>query len=137
MASAVVQVCVDPRLNHELIRVQVRQRLERSGLRADRIYILNEAGGNLGANFRSTAQLLARTGEPIVFCAVLHHDDCLAARAGLQTDLDVTAREMAVELARLKLSCEVVTGQIRTEHNHLRWLDEPERRYVPFTFGPV
>jgi hypothetical protein len=92
-------------------------------------------GGNLGTNFRSTAQLLARTGEPIVFCAVLHHDGCLAARAGLQVDLDVTAREIAVELARLKLPGEVVMGRIRTEHNHLLWLDEPERRYVPFTFG--
>ena len=113
----------------------MRQKLERSGLRADRIYVLNEAGGNLGANFRSTAQLLAHTGEPIVFCAVLHHDDCLAARAGQQVDLDVTAREMAKELARLKLSGAIVTGRIRTEHNHLLWLDEPERRYLPFTFG--
>jgi hypothetical protein len=136
MASALVQVCVDPRLNHELIRIQVHQRLERSGLRADRIWVLNEVGGNLGANFRSTAQFLARTGEPIVFCAVLHHDDCLAAREGLRADLDVTAREMAAELARLKLTCAVVTGRIRTEHNHLRWSDEPESRYLPFTFGP-
>jgi hypothetical protein len=135
MASAIVQVCVDPRLNHELIRIQVRQKLERSGLRADRIYVLNEAGGNLGANFRSTAQLLAHTGEPIVFCAVLHHDDCLAARAGRRVDLDVTAREMAAELARLKLPRAVVTGRIRTEHNQLLWSDEPERRYLPFTFG--
>ena len=135
MASALVQVCVDPRLNHELIRVQVRQKLERSGLRADHIYVLNEVGGNLGANFRSTAQLLARIGEPIVFCAVLHHDDCLAAREGQRAALDVTAREMAVELARSKLPCEVVTGRIRTEHNHLLWSDEPELRYVPFTFG--
>jgi hypothetical protein len=135
MAAAIVQVCVDPRLNHELIRIQVRQKLARSALRADRIYVLNEAGGNLGANFRSTAQLLARAGDPIVFCAVLHHDDCLAAREGQQVDLDVTAREMAKELARLKLTCAVLTGRIRTEHNHLLWLDEPERRYLPFTFG--
>jgi len=135
MTAALVQVCVDPRLNHELIRLQVHQKLERSGLRTDRIYVLNEVGGNLGANFRSTALLLARTGEPIVFCAVLHHDDCLAAREGQRTALDVVASEMAEELARLKLPCQVVTGQVRTEHNHLLWSDEPESRYVPFTFG--
>ena len=135
MASALIQVCVDHRLNHELIRIQVRQKLERSGLRADRIYILNEIGGNLGANFRNTAQLLTATGEPIVFCAVLHHDDCVAAREGRQTDLDVTADEMEVELARLQQPDEVVTGRIRTEHNHVLWSDEPEYRYVPFTFG--
>ena len=39
MAAALIGVCVDPRLNHEIIRLQVRQRLERSGLRAERIYI--------------------------------------------------------------------------------------------------
>ena len=44
MASALVGVCVDPRINHELIRIQVRQRLERSGIRAERIYVLNEVG---------------------------------------------------------------------------------------------
>ena len=135
MAAALVQVCVDPHLNHELIRLQVRQKLERSGLRADRIYVLNEVGGNLGANFRNTAQLVARTGEPIVFCAVLHHDDCLAAREGQRADLDVAAREMAAELARLKLPGQVVTGRIRTEHNHLLWSDERESRYIPFSFG--
>lgn len=135
MAAALVQVCVDPQLNHELIRVQVRQKLERSGLRSVRIYVLNEVGGNLGANFRNTAQLLARTGEPIVFCAVLHHDDCLAAREGQRTALEVAASEMAAELDRLKLPCQVVTGRIRTEHNHLLWSDEPASRYVPFTFG--
>src|SRR5687767_3241543 len=105
MAAALVQVCIDPRLNHELIRLQVRQKLERSGLRAERIFLLNEVGGNLGANFRSTARLLARAGEPIVFCAVLHHDDCLAAREGQRDDLTVAAREMAAELSKLTLSC--------------------------------
>jgi hypothetical protein len=135
MAAALVEICVDPRLNHELIRLQVRQRLDRSGLRADRIYVLNEVGGGLGANFRNTATLLARVGEPIVFCAVLHHDDCLVAREGQQSDLAAAAREMAAELARLKLRCPVVTGRIRTATNHLLWSDEPEYRYVAFSFG--
>lgn len=135
MAAALVQVCVDPRLNHELVRLQVRQRLERTGLRADRIFILNEVGGNVGANFRRTAELLTRAGEPILFCAVLHHDDCLAAQQGLRTDLAVAAQQMAAELARLRLDCPVATGQIRTEHTFVRWSDEPEPRYHPFSFG--
>jgi len=135
VAAALVAVCVDPRLNHELIRLQVRQKLERSGLRADWIYVLNEVGGNLGANFRSTAQLLARTGEAIVFCAVLHHDDCLLARESQRADLDAAGRSMAAELARLNLRCPIVTGQIRTSNNQLLWSDEPEYRYVPFSFG--
>ncbi len=135
MAAALVQVCVDPRLNHELIRLQVRQRLDRSGVRAERIYLLNEAGGNLGANVRSTAETLARLGEPIVFCAVLHHDDCLSAEQGRRVELPAVARDMGAELARLGLACPVVTGWIRTEHNHVLWSDEPERRYVPFSFG--
>jgi hypothetical protein len=135
MAAALIGVCVDPRLNHEIIRLQVRQRLERSGLRAERIYILNEQGGNLGTSFRNTAQLLARAGEPIVFCAVLHHDDCLAAQEGQRTDLATTAKEMATELERLGVTCPVVTGQIRTAHSQLLWTDEPAYRYVPFSFG--
>jgi hypothetical protein len=135
MAAALVQVCVDPRLNHELIRLQVRQRLGRSGLRADRIYVLNEVGGSLGATFGNTAALLTRAGEPIIFCAVLHHDDCLVARENPQSDLAAAASEMAAELARLKLRCPVLTGRIRTANNQLLWSDEPEYRYVPFSFG--
>ncbi len=135
MAAALVEVCVDPRLNHELIRLQVRQRLERSGVRVDGIYILNDVGGNSAANFRRTAELLTRAGEPILFCAVLHHDDCLADRETQQTDLATAAQEMAVELARMNLRCPVLTGRIRTANNQLLWSDEPEYRYVPFTFG--
>ena len=135
MASALIGVCVDPRINHELIRIQVRQRLERSGIRAERIYVLNEVAGNPGANFRNTVQFLARAGEPIVFCSVLHHDDCLSAQAGLRTDLAVAAQQMAAELSRAKAHSPVLTGHIRTENNQLLWSDEPEWRYVPFTFG--
>ena len=136
MAAAIVEICVDPRLSHELIRVQVRQRLDRSGIRADRIFILNDVGGNPGPNFLNTIQLLARMREPIVFCAVLHHDDCLAAHHGLRTDLAGAADRMAAELSRANARPPVLTGQIRTENNQLLWSDEPEWRYVPFTFGP-
>jgi hypothetical protein len=135
MAAALVAVCVDPRINHEVIRIQVRQRLERSGVRAERIYILNDVGGNPGSNFRNTIQLLSRMGEPIVFCAVLHHTDCFSAQSGLRSDLTVAAQQMAAELSDAKAHAPVLTGQIRTENNELQWSDEPVWRYVPFTFG--
>ena len=135
MAAALVEVCVDPRISHEVIRIQVRQRLERSGLRAERIYILNDVGGNPGSNFRNTIQLLSRLGEPIVFCAVLHHTDCHSAQAGLRTDLAVAAQQMTAELSAANVHAPVLTGQIRTENNELLWSDEPVWRYAPFTFG--
>ena len=135
MAAALVVVCVDPRISHEVIRIQVRQRLERSGIRAERIYILNDVGGNPGSNFRNTIQLLSRMNEPIVFCAVLHHTDCLSAQSGLRSDLTVAAKQMAAELSAANVHAPVLTGQIRTENNELLWSDEPVWRYVPFTFG--
>ena len=134
MAAALVQVCVDPRLNHELLRIQVRQKLGSQGISADRIYVLNDIGGNVGSAFRNTVALLARRAEPIVLCAVLHHDDCLAAAEGLRRPLDTSAQEMAAVLAEQGIRCRVLTGTIRTEHNHLRWSDEPEPRYEPFSF---
>lgn len=137
MASALAVVCVDPRLNHELVRVQLRQRLQRSRIEAQRIWIVNEVGGNLGLNFRHTVEMLARAADPVVFCAVLHHDDCQAARLGLRTALATSAQEMATELARLQQRCPVLTGEIRTEDNLLRWSDEPVSRYLPFTFGAI
>jgi hypothetical protein len=135
MASALVAVCADPRIDHALIRIQVRQRLERAGIRAEQIWVLNDVGGNPGGNFRNTVELLVRTGEPIVFCAVLHHDDCLSARYGLRTELAVAAQQMAALLSHANARAPVLTGRLRTENNHLLWSDEPEWRYVPFTFG--
>jgi hypothetical protein len=83
MAAALARVCVDPRLNHELLRIQVRQKLQCLRMVADRIYILNDIGGNVGTNFRNTVNLLASRQKPIVICAVLHHDDCLAEQQGI------------------------------------------------------
>lgn len=135
MAAMLVQVCVDHRLNHELLRAQARQKLERLGLAADRIYILNEIGGNLGMNFRNTVNVLIKQGEPIALCAVLHHDNCLAADQGLRTPLPTSAQQMTTYLTEQNIRCRVLTGTIRTEHNHLLWSDEPEPRYQPFSFG--
>ena len=117
----------------------MRQRLERSGIRAERIYVLNDVGGNPGSNFRNTIQLLSRMSEPIVFCAVLHHTDCLSAQSGLRSDLAVAVQQMAAELSAntppFATIPPVLTGQIRTENNELLWADEPVWRYLPFTFG--
>ena len=88
-----------------------------------------------GPNFRNTIQLLARLSETIVFCAVLHHTDCLSAQSGLRGDLAVAAQQMTAALSGANVHAPVLTGQIRTETNELRWSDEPVWRYEPFTFG--
>ncbi|MBI2862095.1 MAG: hypothetical protein HYX89_04675 [Chloroflexi bacterium] len=134
MPAALIQLCVDPRLNHDALRAQVRQRLGRMGLSADRIHLLNEVGGNLGANFRNTVALLMKRQEPVLLCAVLHHDDCLAAAEGLRVPLETTVQQMTRVLAEQQIICTVLTGHIRTEHSHLLWDDEPEISYQPFRF---
>lgn len=133
MAAAIVQVCVDPRLNHELLRAQVRQKLGRLGINAERVYLVNEVGGNLGQSFRSTVRLLGTRNERIVLCAVLHHDDCLAM--GVRAPLETTAQQVKALLGEEQVSCPVLTGNILTAQNHLLWADEPGPRYKPFTFG--
>jgi hypothetical protein len=132
MAAAIVVVCVDPRLNHEVIRTQVRQRLQRSGISADRIYVLNDIGANPGPNLSNTLNLLSRANEAIAFSAVLHHDDCLAARQGLRMELSRAADEMARHLQQAGSAARVATGEIQTQHNLVLWTDEPRSVYVPF-----
>jgi hypothetical protein len=133
MAAALVQICVDPRLNHELLRAQVRQKLGRMGLVAERVYLVNEVGGNLGQGFLNTVRLLAGHNQRILVCAVLHHDDCLAAAT--RAPLDTTVQQMKALLTQERVSCPVLTGEILTAQNHLRWHDEPAARYQSFTFG--
>jgi len=79
--AAIINVCVDPRLNHEVIRAQVRARLERLRLPAQLVYITSDVGGNLGVSFRSTAELVLKNQDRVEFAAVFHHDDCVAFRA--------------------------------------------------------
>jgi hypothetical protein len=136
VSAAIVQLCVDPRLSHEVVRAQVRQRVARHGETAERIYVVNGVGGNPGASFTHTVEMLGREGEVIVFCGILHHDDCLAARHGLRMELADAAKWMTTELARQKIACPVFVGDLTTATNLVRWADEPEIRYRPFTFGP-
>jgi hypothetical protein len=127
MTAAIVQVCSDPRLNHEVIRPQVIAKLERLGLRADRVFILNDIGGNVGENTRNAIDLLVRLRERIVLAAVLHHDDCLAAAQGLRRELQATARQLTGMLIERHGEIAVLTGHLLTESNTLLWDDEPRR----------
>ena len=134
MTAALVQICSDPRLNHEVIRAQVAQKLERLGLRADRVFILNEIGGNIGSNLRNTLELLVRRREPVVFAAVLHHDDCLAEQEGMRVALPASAGQLRSQLEGRDVTCPVLTGQIGTEHSDVVWTDEPRRQYEALSF---
>ena len=91
MSAALVNICVDPRLNHEILRTQVRQKLGRMRLSAERIFIVNEVAGNAGSAFRNLVDMLVARVDPIVLAAVLHHDDCLAAQQGLRMPVAGTA----------------------------------------------
>ena len=125
MAAAIIQTCVDPRLSPELLRVQVRQRLERDRLQAEDVYILSDVGGNLGSNFRNTVAMLRQLQIPIVLCGVLHHDDCRAERANLRLPLATTQSTMAKVLDDQQVRCPVLTGMVRTESSELVWQDLP------------
>jgi hypothetical protein len=128
MAATLIQVCVDNRLNHELLRIQVRQKLAAAYLQADRIFILNELGGNLGQNFNNTARMLVSGSDRIVMAAILHHDDCKADQAGLRRPLDETVAKTARLLTELRQDCLLVSGQIYTQNNYITWLDEQRIR---------
>jgi len=132
--AAIVNVCVDPRLDHAVIRAQVRARLERMHLPARMIYVTNEIGANVGANFRSTAELVIKNRDTIDLAAVLHHDDCVADRLGLRKRLPESVEGLRRVLADLKVSCPVLAGQLRTEHNSLTWADEPRPSYEVLNF---
>ena len=134
MTSALVNVCVDPRLNHELIRSQVETQLERLQLRADRVYVIADVGGNLGSAARGTVELLARRQEDLVLAAVLHHDDCLAAEADIRKPLSASAADLEGLLRRAGVACPVLSGDIHTESNTIRWHDQPAADYEVFKF---
>lgn len=124
MQVALVQVCVDERLNHELLRIQVKHKLAELYLKAPRILIFNEIGGNLGQNFTSMARLLVSQNDQIVLASVLHHDDCQAAKAGLRKPIEQTIEQMESFLNEQDVSCVLASGNIYTNNNHIIWLDD-------------
>jgi len=127
MASAVVSLCADPRLNHEVVRLQVANRLEELGLRAERIFLTNEPGANIGSSFRSTLHLLLRGGDAIVLLALLYHDDCVAAAYGLRAERSANLAEIERLKGVLEIEALVLSGDIVTETSTVRWRDQPAR----------
>lgn len=121
MHIALVQICVDERLNHDQLRIQVRHKLAELYIQAQRVLILNEIGGNLGNNFANALELFLNSGDQIVFAAVLHHDDCKAAQAGYRHPLNETVSQMQALLTKHDVTCPVATGHIYTENNHVVW----------------
>jgi hypothetical protein len=124
MQVALIQMCVDERLNHELIRIQVGHKLAGLYLAAQRIILLNEIAGNLGENFRNTTDAMLKLRDEIVLAGVLHHDDCRAASVGLRRPLDETLAQMADYLATRGIACPLVSGNIQTANNHVTWLPD-------------
>lgn len=120
---ALVQVCVDERLNHDLLRVHVKHKLAELDMQAQRILILNEVGGNLGNNFANALQMFVSAKAQIVFAAVLHHDDCKAAQAGLRQSLTETITRMKTVLAKYSVTCIVASGSINSSTNDVLWYD--------------
>ncbi|MFN8562499.1 MAG: hypothetical protein U0703_12980 [Anaerolineae bacterium] len=129
MKFALIQVCVDDRLNHELLRIQIRNKLNELYIACDHVFIVNELGGNFGDNFRNTATMITNTGSQILLAAVLHHDDCRAAQAGYRRPLDTTVTQMATFLTQSRIDCVLLSGQIQTANNYITW--ETQQRIPP------
>jgi phosphoserine phosphatase len=132
MPAALVNVCVDPRLNHASIRTQVGERAE--GVPATSVFITNEPAGNFGGSARSTIALLRRARQQITFAALLHHDDCAAAAAGLRLDLAQSAKALQDELKQAGFDVPVLTGTIDTESSTILWTDRPLKTNEVLTF---
>jgi hypothetical protein len=41
---------------------------------------------------------------------------------------------MTTVLADRNINCPILSGNVRTEHNHLLWSGEPELTYIPFSY---
>ena len=121
MSVALAQVCVDNRLNHELLRIQIHHKLAELYLQADAIFIMNEVGGNLGENFRGVVDMMLARKNPIVLACVLHHTDCIAHQMGRRWPMETTIERMSAYLAERGVACPLVTGNILTENNHILW----------------
>jgi hypothetical protein len=118
---ALVQMCVDDRLDHTKVRARVTEKMRDIYLSADKVFLLNEVGGNFGQNFRNTLELFQDSGAEVVFCAVLHHDDCLAHKAGHRIPIEQTVASLSHYLVQRSATCPVYTGEIRTADSSVRW----------------
>ena len=118
---AIIQLCVDARLNHNLLRSQVSEKLAALHLRADSIIFVNEIGGNFGQTFTNTLHLFLQEGAEVIFCGVLHHDGCLAAKHKLRRPLEETRARIQDVLENTGIVCPIHAGSITTETNALEW----------------
>lgn len=132
--AAIINVCVDPRLNHDLIRAQVQGRLERERLSTTRVFITSDIGANIGSGFTNAAQMLAADREQIVLAAVLHHDDCVADRQRKRQPLGTSVEAAKKALSSLGVNCPVLWGTLRTEDGRLTWADQPPQSYEVLSF---
>jgi len=132
--AAIVNVCVDPRLDHAVIRSQVEARLERMRLPKERVFITNDVGGNVGSAAKGTVDLLVKNREEIVLAAVLHHGDCAAAAAGLRQPIEASVERLRRLLGEAGIRCPVLSGTLRTETSAIAWSDEPPRSYELLSF---
>ncbi len=135
MTAAIANICVDPRLDHNAIRAQMRDRLQRMGIQADWIFVTADVGGNVGSALRNTLRLIEAQRQLVALVAILHHDDCIAARAGMRKTLEAGIAEIreAVVAGGMQPT-KVLTGDILTETNLVRWSDEPPRRFEVLSF---
>lgn len=134
MTAALLNVCVDPRLNHDALRHQLRQRIGDGAPRPERIFVTTDVGGNLGSSAKNTISLLRSLGEDIAVAAVLHHNDCLAAHEGMRHKIELSAKALAAELTSAGFHASVWTGSIIAETSSIIWSDSPQRSLEVLTF---
>ncbi len=134
MAAALINICVDPRLNHEALRQQLRGRFDGQDLALNRIFVVADVGGNVGTAARNTLAMLRTIRERLVAVALLHHDDCVAAGAGMRQALDVSARMLEAEVKMAGFATPVLRGSIVTATSTILWEDRPPKSLEQFTF---
>ena len=122
MTVAILNICFDPRLSHDLIRSQAKSLLEAQGLKADRIFITSDAGGNFGSGLRNAIDLLGPS-EGISMIALLDHDSCQAASAGVREPIPERLAAVSSYLQAKGLKCTIATGSIVTDANLVHWSD--------------
>jgi hypothetical protein len=134
MPAALLNICVDPRLNHDALRQQLRQR----GLTADvpdsRIFVVADAAGNIGSAARNTIRLLKALREQVVLAGVLHHDDCLAASQGMGAPIEASAAALRDALAQAGMAPPILTGRILTASSSIVWDDQPAQSLETLRF---
>ena len=125
MRVVVLQLCVDPRLQHEEVRAQVADLLGSRHNPAERIFLVGEIGGNLSESYLHTVDLALQAGGTLVAAGALHHDDCLADGRGLRAPLSETVERLRDELTARGVACPVLAGHIDTATQRVSWSEEP------------